>query len=29
MSVAKRIPYEHLPETMMNAFDVLCGSKII
>ena len=27
MSVAKRIPYEHSPETLMNAFDVLCGSK--
>ena len=27
MSVAKRIPYEHSPETVMNAFDVLCGSK--
>ena len=27
MSAAKRIPYEHLPEIVMNAFDVLCGSK--
>ena len=27
MLVAKRISYEHSPETVMNAFNALCGSK--